>query len=564
MENGEYNPYETSKIIFEDDKVKFIEVFDRKAAEYFGGWDYKDNWNDKYRNGDLYFIIDGSDDEDYSMFNDDGKTEFRNISSNVTFTDPTDIYKEFPTIKGLIDEKVFGSKVYDLLVKIKNGYDPGWRNLGSYDSLLDDIVFNEKSPGLSKITIGFTDYEEYLKLFEEPDQDSIYDIINLLNYDGYDNQYRYDTQTEWNEGHIYGYYLNDENKEKVDEIISLLSKNPSDLSVEDSMILFYDNFRDVADEITNAWGSIQSECVGSKIYHELLDEFGNKFFTVGIIEVSPLRRYKTTVNTLIKLFNVVGNKSQTLEELLMTIIKKFDNNSHGWYDDMYWNTTCDDFDMVTFNNDVKWYIDKVYDKIVDSNEFKDIYEYSEIKSSISSEYGFDKWIQSKLNPDLNFRIDDIDKKTNNLILIVKGGDKAAEKRSMSYDEFKRFETQYELFENKKIFTESVDHKSKSILKWLNKEFGDLTEVVKGTKTYYVDKKGLPLIYYLKNNKRINPIIFINYDRIWSLIRNIFGLDDSQTRDILTIWLEETHHLEGYKVHTDWNEIVNWNMPLLRK
>ena len=37
MENGEYNPYETSKIIFEDDKVKFIEVFDRKAAEYFGG-----------------------------------------------------------------------------------------------------------------------------------------------------------------------------------------------------------------------------------------------------------------------------------------------------------------------------------------------------------------------------------------------------------------------------------------------------------------------------------------------------------------------------------------------
>ena len=543
MENGEYNPYETSKIIFEDDKVKFIEVFDRKAAEYFGGWDYKDNWNDKYRNGDLYFIIDSSDDEDYSMYNDDGKTEFRNISSNVTFTDPTDIYKEFPTIKGLIDEKVFGSKVYELLVKIKNGYDPGWRHLGSYDSLLDDIIFNEKSPGLTKITIGFSDYEEYLKLFEDLDQDDIYGVINNLDYDGYDNQDRYETQGEWGEGRIYEYYLNNENKEKVDEIVSLLTKTPSDLSVEDRMGLFYDNFRDAADEITNAWATIESTCVGSKIYQELLDEFGNKFFTIGIIEVHPLRRYKTTVNTLIKLFNVVGNKSQTLEELLMSIIRKFDNDSHGGYDEMYWNTSCDDFDMVTFNGDAKWYIDRVYDKIVEGNEYKDIYEYSEIISRIKSEYGFDKWIQSKLNPDLIFRIEDIDKKTNNLILIVKGGDKAAEKRSMSYDEFKRFETQYELFENKKIFTESVDHKIKLVLKWLNKEFGDLTEVVKGSRTFYVGRDRKPLFFYYQDDK--NGYVYINYNKIWVFFEDIFGMERPQTEEILKVWLDETYNLRGH-------------------
>ena len=543
MENGEYNPYETSKIIFEDDKVKFIEVFDRKAAEYFGGWDYKDNWNDKYRNGDLYFIIDSSDDEDYSMYNNDGKTEFRKISSNVTFTDPTDIYKEFPTIKGLIDEKVFGSKVYELLVKIKNGYDPGWRHLGSYDSLLDDIIFNEKSPGLTKITIGFSDYEEYLKLFEDLDQDDIYGVINNLDYDGYDNQDRYETQGEWGEGRIYEYYLNNENKEKVDEIVSLLTKTPSDLSVEDRMGLFYDNFRDAADEITNAWATIESTCVGSKIYQELLDEFGNKFFTIGIIEVHPLRRYKTTVNTLIKLFNVVGNKSQTLEELLMSIIRKFDNDSHGGYDEMYWNTSCDDFDMVTFNGDAKWYIDRVYDKIVEGNEYKDIYEYSEIISRIKSEYGFDKWIQSKLNPDLIFRIEDIDKKTNNLILIVKGGDKAAEKRSMSYDEIKRFETQYELFENKKIFTESVDHKIKLVLKWLNKEFGDLTEVVKGSRTFYVGRDRKPLFFYYQDDK--NGYVYINYNKIWVFFEDIFGMERPQTEEILKVWLDETYNLRGH-------------------
>jgi hypothetical protein len=281
----------------------------------------------------------------------------------------------------------------------------------------------------------------------------------------------------------------------------------------------------------------------SKIHKELFDEFGNKFFTVGIIEVYPLRRYKTTVNTLIKLFNVVGNKSQTLEELLMTIIKKFDNNSHGWYDEMYWNTSCDDFDFVDFNGDAKYYIDRVYDKIVEGNEFKDIYEYSEIKSNISSEYGFNKWFKSKLNPDLNFRIEDIDKKTNNLILIVKGGDKAAEKRSMSYDEFKRFETQYELFENKKIFTESVDHKIKLVLKWLNKEFGDLTEVVKGSRTFYVGRDRKPLFFYYQDDK--NGYVYINYDKIWVFFESIFGMEYNQTQDIINKWLEETYNLRGH-------------------
>ena len=45
-----------------------------------------------------------------------------------------------------------------------------------------------------------------------------------------------------------------------------------------------------------------------------------------------------------------------------------------------------------------------------------------------------------------------------------------------------------------IITESK--RDKLVLNWLNKEFGDLTEVVKGTKTYYVDNQGLPLIVYI--------------------------------------------------------------------
>jgi len=564
MENGEYNPYETSKIIYEDDKVKFIEVFDSMAAKYFGGWEYDanwydTNWNDKYREGDLYFIIDQVADEDYSMHNVDGKTEFRQINGNVTFTDPTDIYKEFPTIKGLISEKVFGSDVYKLLVKIKNGYDPGWSSLGKYDNLLYDVVFNEKSPGLSKITIQFDRDEDYLVLFEDLDKDDIYSIMDLLSSGEYDGS-RYETSTEWDEARIYDYYLDVENKEYVDLILSLTIKDSSGLSNEQRMSVFSNHFKDVADRITEEWGLIEGECVRGQLKDELYEEFGNKFFTVGIIEKNPLRRYETTVNILLKLFTVIGNKTQTLEELLKVIIRKFDNSSHGYYGDMYWNTPCNDYDMVSFNKEAKWYLDKLYESIVDSNEYKDISEYIEIKDKVGSEYGFDKWVKTKINPDLNFRIDDIDKKTNNLIVVVKVGDNRAEKRTMSYEDLKRLESQYELFENKKIFNESVDPKFKTALKWLKNKFGDLTEVIQGNKTYYVDEKGLPLIFYLNDV----PIMLINYDRIWALLESIFGFNRLQIQEILKVWLEKVYNLDGFIVHTDWNEIVKWNRPLFLK
>jgi hypothetical protein len=41
-----------------------------------------------------------------------------------------------------------------------------------------------------------------------------------------------------------------------------------------------------------------------------------------------------------------------------------------------------------------------------------------------------------------------------------------------------------------IITESK--LNKVVLKWLDKEFGNLTKIVKGDKIYYVDQNGLPL------------------------------------------------------------------------
>ena len=85
-------------------------------------------------------------------------------------------------------------------------------------------------------------------------------------------------------------------------------------------------------------------------------------------------------------------------------------------------------------------------------------------------------------------------------------------------------------------------KNSIIIKWLNKEFGNLTEVVRDDRTYYVDKDRKPLFFYYQNEK--NGYVYISYDKIWVFFESIFGLNTLQTKEILKVWLEETYNLRG--------------------
>ena len=83
-------------------------------------------------------------------------------------------------------------------------------------------------------------------------------------------------------------------------------------------------------------------------------------------------------------------------------------------------------------------------------------------------------------------------------------------------------------------------KQELVLKWLNKEFGNLTKIVKGDIRFYFDKDRKPLFYYYQDSK--NGYVCINYDRIWVFFESIFGLNTLQTQEILKVWLEETYNL----------------------
>ena len=105
------------------------------------------------------------------------------------------------------------------------------------------------------------------------------------------------------------------------------------------------------------------------------------------------------------------------------------------------------------------------------------------------------------------------------------------------------------------------NKQKIILKWLNKDFGNLTPVVRGDIAYYVNKDKLPLFFY--NQDRKNGLIYINYDRIWSLLGSIFSMKDLEIKELLKVWLEDTYNLRGRTPNVFFRKnIFSWRIPII--
>ena len=105
-------------------------------------------------------------------------------------------------------------------------------------------------------------------------------------------------------------------------------------------------------------------------------------------------------------------------------------------------------------------------------------------------------------------------------------------------------------------------KQKIILKWLNKEFGNLTSVVRDNRTFYIDKDRLSLFYYYQDQK--NGYIYVNYNRIWSLLKSIFSMKDLEIKGLLVVWLEDTYNLRGVTPRSigEYSCEISWRIPII--
>jgi hypothetical protein len=91
---------------------------------------------------------------------------------------------------------------------------------------------------------------------------------------------------------------------------------------------------------------------------------------------------------------------------------------------------------------------------------------------------------------------------------------------------------------KYIITESK--LNKTILKWLNSEYGDLTPYETEEYTDYIFFKKNDTVIFDYNKK--NGVVTISYDHIWSFLENFFGLEYEEIQDLIKKWVEEHYKL----------------------
>ena len=97
--------------------------------------------------------------------------------------------------------------------------------------------------------------------------------------------------------------------------------------------------------------------------------------------------------------------------------------------------------------------------------------------------------------------------------------------------------------------------------WLSNSFGDLVPYeTKKYPNYIFYRKGDEVIF--EYNKK-NGYVYISYDKIWSFLQSMFGMEDQQIQDLTKEWVEEHYKLRVTTTHVvlmatpaRWRNITN--------
>lgn len=455
--NEEYKSeaYENAEIIVDNDQLLFVKSNSWASTNYFGPSFISKYYTKKYRDGDLYFIFDKSDqypDENpyiYTIFKPDGRGQQIEVldyyDKDITLTDLID---KFPSIEKEISE-VFGiSDIYTALKQIKDGHEMTSYQLGDIDNLISGFRFNESQPGKSMIKLTFDDDSDYFKLFDL-DENDIWSINAVYSHYGtYEFEDPSWTDDEWRQGYLMREF-NEENLEKVRNILKYLSPRLAKLDTDEvfseASSLIYDQFPDEIDYILGDWTSEMNECKSKSFRAEVEDDLGDRFVNYGIFPKGGMfHTYMTTVSVLLSLYDLVKMKNLTIYEVLQKIGKDMSVPSYG--DSMY-ETQCEDYDEVkrVVNSTADTYLEKILEKITDSDIFVDSNKFQEIMDTIISKYGIDKWNPLPYDKSRQFIITNVDPKTNKIFLSYKSNVSAIQKRSYDLEGFNDFLHTPELF-----------------------------------------------------------------------------------------------------------------------
>lgn len=333
------------------------------------------------------------------------------------------------------------------------------------DGLIRVDRVNQNNLGKSLVSLDFGNRDEYTKLFVGNDgqtNNEYYMNVALGSY-RYDNVFidsGYFADEEWNEGYIYRNF-NEENKDKFKNILKRINPkmhqkmvgNEDETEVYKFMLETFD--REISN-ISYEYASLYDDALVSGLRQYIEKKVCRKLDDYGIYEKVCGLRYYTTVNTLIRFWNVTGSdEDETILEILKEFIKKYDlyiDEDLG--DDYYSYYSHENFDEEGFQRDVSRELEKIEEKVDEMEEdgelSKNLEVYEKLQSlgyRLGEFYRLPKEKTFGAPPKMSFKVVDV---TDGKLQVIERNNETYQsgKRVFSMEDFLNFLYHPTLFESK--------------------------------------------------------------------------------------------------------------------
>lgn len=311
--------------------------------------------------------------------------------------------------------------------------------LESSDKLITDVREDRQNRGQSKIIVEFDSEEKFLEAMGLSDDDNwFYRVINSP-YSDYEFMDWYSAKEDFENGYGLYYVLNDENKEKLEQISRIILPIKFDLDSEQFRNQLSEklltNFRSETEDIisdfqternyearANARESINKE------FNEFLDQLGFEAYGDG---------FKTTVANLMMLYLKENKIHLNLEDLLDDIVRNI-TSPGGWHEDPYSFMSDDNFDRDSFNNYTSKKLDDILEKLEDggTDEGVTVQDFTQMTDRITKKFEQDRYYNLPKDPkkETRFKIEGFEYPAMNVVVILQKGFKQ-KKIKVSEDNF---------------------------------------------------------------------------------------------------------------------------------
>jgi len=311
----------------------------------------------------------------------------------------------------------------------------------------DEYVFEVRDNGI--IVLRFDETSNFFELFDlnSYDVNTASQIFGGYHYapEFFDS---YNAYEDWNEGYVISYF-DTENIQKLDEITKYIAPSLNVNEDEDRKKiskLLNEMFSRDMDSIISDYATEVNSAMLESLREDIKNEYCDILQDEQIFKIDCFYKYITTVDTLIKLYERLNCKSESLYEMLQKLgHEKYVNGDFAGsiYETDYWKR----FDSKSFNYSVGTNLDDILERILDSDKFINITEYRNIMEKLTEKFELNKWFvlpKSKTNYPL-IKILGVDPETNYINIQYKKDKDDSVKGSLSMEQLNNLLYHPELF-----------------------------------------------------------------------------------------------------------------------